>query len=247
MALNTIVQLKLPNGDEVNLADWSDRPLYSSADLGSGYADQEVDLFQYTAGQAVPGAAPSLGLSLRSSTQNDTNLANAGEMATTEEMLVYAIKPEVYLYSWDGSDFNTRTYLGAGTRGYPNTTFSAIGVFMSQLLIRLRVTEKDYCQSGFGYFVPGFGPFGTSSMVPGQAAAASQHFANNGLPSQEAVRALSIPVHIGGQEKYRLTLVNDTGNPVAFGKNEAEPCVDNPTIMATVRASLDGLYKRPVA
>jgi hypothetical protein len=256
MALNTITQIVLPDGTEIGLADWTDRPLYSTADLASGFTDQEMDLFQYTAGQAVPAAAPTPGFVLRSSTQQDTDLATAGEMATTEEMLVYAVKPEVHCGLWDTENFNTFRYvgppsaLGTSPIGMPGVPLTVFAVLMQALLIRLRVSEKDYVQAGFAYHNPGFGLFGVSNMVPQPAANPSMSIGNNGLPSQEAVRSFALPVHIGGQEKYRLTLVNDPGTPVEFGKLELSgpgPIVNDPEVMVRVRVYLDGLYKRPTA
>lgn len=255
MALNTITQVVLPDGTEIGLADWTDRPLYSTCDLGSGYSDQELDLFQYTAGQAVPAAAPTPGFILRSSTQNDTDLATAGEMATTEEMLVYAVKPEVFCGLWDTQNFNSFRYtgdpsaLGTSPIGMPGTPLTVLAVLLQSLLIRLRVSEKDYVQAGMAYHNPGFGLFGVSNMVPQPAAAQSMTLGNNGLPSQEAVRSFALPVHMGGQEKYRATLVNDPGLPVEFGKLELTggEIVNDPEVMVRIRLYLDGLYKRPTA
>jgi hypothetical protein len=258
MALNTITQLVLPDGTEIGLADWTDRPLYSTCDLGSGFSDQEIDLFQYTAGQAVPAAAASPGFILRSSTQNDTDLATAGEMATTEEMLVYAIKPEVHAFLWDTKNFNTArssgcaSDLGTSNIAMPAATLPMLAVLSQALLIRLRISEKDYAQAGFAYYNPGFGLFGVSDMVPNAASVPSVNVVNNGLPSQEAVRSFALPNHIGGQEKYRVTLVNDPGEPVEFGKlavlgGEAGCAVNDPQVMVRIRIYLDGLYKRPTA
>jgi len=254
MALNTITQIVLPDGQEIALVDWTDMPLYSTCDLGSGFTDQEMDLFQYTAGQAVPGAAPSPAFTLRSSTENDTCLATAGEMATTEELLIYAIKPEVQMFLWNTTEFASARYTGAPTGlgtsvlGFPGATLQCLAVLMQSLLIRLRISEKDYAQAGMGYFNPGFGLFGVSNMQPQAAANPSRTIANHGLPSQEAVRSFALPNHIGGQEKYRVTLVNDPGQPVNFGKTENSGIQENdPEVMVRVRILLDGLYKRPTA
>jgi len=125
-------------------------------------------------------------------------------------------------------------------------------VLMQALLIRLRISEKDYALAGYGYFNPGFGPFGLGNMVPQAPNSPSVTLANHGLPSNEAVRSFAIPHHIGGQEKYRVTLVNDTGLPVEFGKTEViggeAGCPQNdPEVMVRIRIYLDGLYKRPTA
>ncbi len=253
MALNTITQIMLPNGEEVAIVDWTDMPLYSTCDLGSGYSDQKMDLFQYTAGELVPGAAPAGGFTMRSSTSMDTNMASAGELATTEEQLIYAIKPEVAMFLWDGADFNTRRYIGAATAagtqatGLPGASLKALAVLAQALLIRLRISDKDYAQSGLAYFNPGFGLHGTSTMLSLAEGTPAVTVGNLGLPSQEAVRSFAIPNHIGGQEKFRVTLVNDLGQPVNFGATQAAvPVVDN-NVMVTIRVYNDGLYKRPTA
>ncbi len=69
------------------------------------------------------------------------------------------------------------------------------------------------------------------------------------------MRSYVIPVHIGGQEKYRVTLLNSSGGfpaatpggpGVPLGDNEDSPPGNDNDIMLTVRLHLDGLYKRPV-
>mgnify|MGYP000603175695 CR=1 FL=1 len=39
-AVNQIATMRLPNGKEVAFVDWSDKPLFSSADLRSGFTDE---------------------------------------------------------------------------------------------------------------------------------------------------------------------------------------------------------------
>jgi hypothetical protein len=56
-----------------------------------------------------------------------------------------------------------------------------------------------------------------------------------------------VPIHIGGQEKYRLRLENVSGNPVPSGLDEANPAVSDDDILHRIVFHLDGLYKRPVA
>jgi|WetSurMetagenome_2_1015567.scaffolds.fasta_scaffold65323_2 hypothetical protein len=244
--MNTMTQIRLPTGQVIDIADWSDKPIYSTVDLGSSFAEQTISLFQYVSGQQVPGYAP-VAATQRTSTLNDTNMANPGEFATTEEMLIYAIKPEVQFFAWSGSDFNTATVLGAGTAGFPAATLAGIAVLQQALLLELEISQKIYAQAGFGYFVPGFGAYGIGAMIPAAAATPGRQMGNNGLPSQEAVRSFSLPNHIGGQEKFRVNLVNGPGLPVAFGKNDAASSADVLTTMCRVRIYLDGLYKRPTA
>ena len=112
MALNTITQVKLLNGQVIDLVDWTDQPLFSTIDVQNGFDIQEISMFQYVDGDQVPGfAAAGAAATTRTSTENDTNISTPGSMASTEEMLVYALKPEVYLYVTEvENNFNSRTY-----------------------------------------------------------------------------------------------------------------------------------------
>src|SRR5262249_39025099 len=100
MALNTITQVKLPDGKVIDLVDWSDMPIFSSLDLQTGFTAQEMSLFQYTVGTSVPGYGTAAVVQ-RVATERDTNVQAPGTMASTEEMLVYAIKPEISFWLTD--------------------------------------------------------------------------------------------------------------------------------------------------
>lgn len=246
MALNTITQVKLANGKIVDMVDWSDQPLFSSIDLQTGFTTQEMSLFQYVTGDSVPGFAP-VQVTTRTATDNETNIATPGAMASTEEMLVYAIKPEIYAYLLtESGDFGTRIYDASevGASMFPVPNAQAIAVLQQQLLLQLEISQKVFAQAGLGYFNTGFGVFGAGIVT-------STPFGNNGVPSQEAVRSFVIPHHIGSQEKYRVQLVNSSntnGGAVAFGYMfGGDAIVLNPLASITMRVTLDGLYKRPVA
>jgi hypothetical protein len=106
------------------------------------------------------------------------------------------------------------------------------------MLLEIRVSQKTMQQVPFGYLNTGFGVFSAPSPNAVQ-----------GLPSQEAVRALSIPIHIGGQEKYEVALVNATGDALNIGLSDHanDPSPEQTNRLFQVRVILDGLYKRPVA
>lgn len=251
MALNTITQVKLLNGQVIDLVDWTDRPLFSTVDLQSGFTSQEVSLFQYVEGDAVPGAGTAA-TTLRTATLNDTNISVPGSMASTEEMLVYAIKPEVYFYVTETeNDFTTRSYTAdpatIGVFAPPMPSGVGLEILNQQLLLQLKISQKVYKEASFGYFNKGFGVSGFNAVAIGPVAPS-----NNGLPSQEAVRSFVIPDHIGAQEKFRVMLVNTSGinaGAVSFGvvQDANGNAVDVADIMASIRINLDGLYKRPTA
>jgi hypothetical protein len=252
--LNQITQLRLPDGQVVALVDWTDKPLYAAADLGNGFTNEVIDLFQTGIGRPVP-AAPTPGLAgsttPRTNSLADTNIATQGGMASTEEMLVYSIRPDVQFYSKQGNDFTTRASVGSGSDALafmPAPNLAMLAVLNAQLLIELEISQKVYSQAGFGWFNSGFGPMAAAFNPDAGVLAAP---ATQGLPSNEAVRTLTIPQHIGGQEKYRVRLRNPGAGAVVFAKTIANPPIsletEGASYMATVRIYLDGLYKRPVS
>lgn len=246
MALNTITLIKLPDGTEIMLADYTDRPLFSSVDIADGATDQDIILFQLEAGRQVAYAAEGVAGNIvpRTATENDTNISTPGAMASDEALLVYAIKPVITLWDFTPCDFTTRAYTTVGT---PVPTLVCTALLMNLLLIELEISEKTYAQADFGYFNPGFGPFGVTDVIPRSAANPGRSVANNGLPSQEAVRSFVVPHHIGGQEKYKVHLRNNPGAALNVGTSMASPQADNANFMATVKVFLEGLYKRPTA
>lgn len=233
-AVNQIATMRLPNGKEVAFVDWSDKPLFSSADLRSGFTDETVELFTYVAGDQV--TATSNVTVRRTANDRDTNLSTPGAMASTEEMLVYAIKPEIFEQNAAAETGGDATTLAAREAGQPQPAGQRLAIAQERLLISLNVSQKIMHRAGLGYYNTGFGVFGSTVNRVTQ-----------GYPSQEAVRALTIPVHIGGQEKYRVTIENPDGTGVPLGNTSATPPVETATVYFTVRINLDGLYKRPVA
>lgn len=245
--LDTIVQVKLPSGQVLDIVDWSDLPIFSAADLQAGCVLEELDFFQYVVGGQVPSATQPGGPAAikRTASEVDTNVATAGQMTTNEELLVYAIKPEVFMFTTPTiNDFTSRSILVAGDDGsepvgMPSPGPECLSVLNQQTLLRLTITEKVKAEAGFGYFNTGFGVFHLSE---------GSVYANAGVPSQEAVRSYVLPHHIGSQEKFRVQLINPTGEALEFGVVEGEGGRDaRQDVMATIRINLDGLYKRPTA
>ena len=251
--LNQITQLRLPDGQVVALADWTDKPLFASCDLGDAFTNETIDLFQVSVGRPVPSAAAAAAgnITPRQNTLRDTNISTQGGLSSTEEFLVYAIKPQVQEFAYTANNFTTRRYVGVGTTAnMPAPTLGLLSILDSHLLVELEISQKIYSQAGFSWLNTGFGPQGS---VGYGADALVKTFANQGLPSQEAVRTLVIPQHIGGQEKFRLRLRNPSNQAVNFGASQANPPVaetpaPNANLrMVTVTVYLDGLYKRPVS
>jgi hypothetical protein len=250
----TIVTVMLPSGQVVDIVNWSDKPVYSSADLQSGFVTEEIDLFQYVAGREVtsygnPAGAPVV---KRTATDTDTNVQVQGEMTTAEELLVYAIKPEFFMFTTPIiNDFSSRSIYAEGGAVEPAVPASAcfmplptnesLAILQQQLILRLKISEKVYAEAGLGYFNTGFGVYGAANSR-----------GNAGMPTQEAVRSYTLPHHIGAQEKYRVQLINAGGNACNFGNIAVESgttcdVVVRDDVMMTIRINLDGLYKRPTA
>jgi len=251
--LDTIVQVKLPSGQVVDIVNWSDKPVYSSADLQSGFVTEEIDFFQYVAGRDVTAYGNPAGPPVvkRTATDADTNMQVQGEMSTQEELLVYAIKPEFFMFTTPTlNNFQLRSLtvdgaetdgLAASPCGFPQPTPNALAILQQQLVLRLKISEKVYAEAGLGYFNTGFGVSSFNNFSAGTA----------GVPSQEAVRSYTLPHHIGAQEKFRGQLINPGGNACDFGVVDdfgsvCERVLRN-GVMVTIRLNLDGLYKRPTA
>lgn len=244
--LNTITKVRLPDGSEVAFVDWSDKPVFSTVELCHGFDQQEIDVFGYTLGDPVPVAPPAgLAATGRPSTDRDTNLAAPAAMASTEERLVYAIKPEVFYLETDAPqsntvDMETATSLDGSGQPIPNAVF--LGELNRACLLTLEISRKIFMRAGFGYFNAGFGVSGFSGP-----AESVRSYAVNGLPSQEAVRSYVVPQYLGGTEKFRLYVSNPGGLPVNIGNSEIEDGEANTNAIARLHIYLDGLYKRPVS
>lgn len=240
-----ITQVRLPDGRTVAIVDWTDKPLFSTIDLLSGYTDQEIECFTYQVSDNVSSSSNIT--TRRVATERDTNVATPGGMASTEEILIYNIKLEPFELLADEEASTDATLFSTALPGLPVPQPQTLAILNRFSLLRLEISQKIYAEAGIAYFNTGFGPFiagarNSSAAVPG--AATPLAFANLGLPSAEAPRSFSIPHHIGGQEKYRVVLANPTGETVTFADSNGD---DAPLTALTVRVLLEGLYKRPVS
>ena len=234
-----ITQVRMPNGQTISIVDWTDKPLTSTMDLLSGYTDQQIECFTYTVSDNV--SSSSNVTTRRVATEADTNVVTPGGMASTEEILIYNIKVEPYqLNAPQGGDASKWDILAPGL---PIPAPEPLAILGASTLLRLEISQKIYAEAGLTYFNTGFGIFTAGARGVGTVGAIGA-YANLGLPSAEAPRSFSIPHHIGGQEKFRVVLVNPTGDAVNFtspaGANDAK-------IAIRLRILLEGLYKRPVS
>lgn len=242
--INQITRMRLPDGSEVAFVDWGDIPLFSVAWVLSGFTDSEINFFTYLVGEPVSATSNAAGVP--TATELDTNIATAGAMAGTEEMLVYSIKPSYEAYVAGTQSQDNITTLGSNLAGMPIPNGPSLALLQAALLLRLEVSQKNYVEAPLGYFNSGFGVFNTLVGTPAAAALAS--YANAGLPSQEAVRSFAMPTYIGGTEKYRVYLANFADGQVVVGLDEAAGGGSPITgYLWKIRMILEGLYKRPVS
>lgn len=248
--LNTITTIRLPDGKQVAFVDWSDKPLFSTIELIHGFTRQEIDMFGFTVGDPIPAAAPAGSTAAqRTSLESDTNLEAPASMASTEERMVYAIKPEIFALEADApvnNRFQMETVVERNGTGQPIPNPVFLGILNRALLLTLEITQKRFARAGLGYFNTGFGVHGAGSTMD-SAANTGRTYATPGLPSQEAVRSYVVPQYMGGQEKFRVFITNAGGGPVNFGFSENLAVPINENAVARLRVYLEGLYKRPVA
>jgi len=247
MIPDSIAQWRMPDGSVIRLEDWVDKPVWSCADLESGFNDRTITLFTYTVGEEVASTANIT--TRRTSTERDTNVQVGGSNASTEEILVFAIRTEIYWYELttihDATTARVAGAAGGADTGMPIPLMPNLSLFNQGLTLRLMVSQKAYAEEGFGYFNTGFGPYGFGVISADLELGSIRTYGNAGLPSDEAVRYYRMPHHIGGTEKYRVELKNYQGDTFTavndVGTNNAL------NTLHRVFVHLEGARKRPTA
>jgi len=239
-----ITEIRMPDGRVISLVDWTDRPLYSTLDIEDGANDPLYTLFGYLSGDPVQSSSNIT--NRRTSTDRDTNIEQPGGLASTEELLIYSVKPEFFQLCDHGhgspltyGDSDDWDIFGGIPPFLPLVESQNLKLLQRLLLLRLRVSKKYYMEAGLGYYNTGFGVDST-----GASGSTNHLVGNNGSPGAYAARPVVIPVHVGGQEKYAVEIVNPSGTVIDFADSTgADYDTDHPVI--TCRVYLDGLYKRP--
>lgn len=240
-SINQPTKIRLPDGGEVAITDWSWRTLFSCIDILSGATDQRLDAFSYSQGQNVKASGNIGANQLRNATVKDTNL-DAGEqkMPAEWEYICYAVAIDVQQYTFDPQGTGEAAYLTTGAGGaLPMPTIGNVSLAQARLTVALEVTQKDFYINKLGWFSSGQGVFGTSS---GGAGGGLRTYANNGLQTKEAIDASPLPVHIGGTETYAVYFANGDGLPLNWAD---ETGATSATIDLRFFASMIGLHKRP--
>lgn len=237
MAINQLTEIRLADGRTIGLAEWSSRPLYSTADLLSGYSDEEIRLFSYVEGREVTASGNMPAAAVRTATEKETNISSPNELAATEEYLVYDIACEYFQLQLNQAQDGFDSLVGG-----PMPFVSVLSTVFARLVLELEVSDKSFPQAGLGWFGTGFGVEPYVALPSAAPLAAYRTYANASLPSKEALQPLELPVHIGGTEEYNVILHNYDGNGVDF-PDDAGALPADPYVLV-VRTYLCGLHKR---
>lgn len=243
MSMQTFTQFRLPDGTVVELVDWVDKPVFSTVELLTGFSDEKLDLFTYSVSQEV--TATENATVRRTATERDTNVSASGSMTSSEELLVYSIRPEFFELQTAQATSTDLTSAALTLAGQPMMRPSVLKILHMALVMRLRITEKAFVEAGLGYFNTGFDVNVGAVTIGGVLADANiRSYANQGSPSADAVRSFAIPQHIGGTEKYQLELRNYPGDTITFIDENAASIA---RLVVRGRFYLDGMRKRPTA
>lgn len=242
-SINQPTKIRLPDGGEVAITDWSWRTLYSCIDVLSGATDQKLDAFSYAQGDPVKasGNITATPATMRTATEKDTNLdSGAQKMPAEWEYICYAIAIDVEQYIYASSNSGEAAYTVAAA-GLPMPNLPNVKLAMARLTVALEVTQKDFYINKLGWFSAGQGPFMTST---GGSNGNLRTFANNGLQTKEAIDASPLPVHIGGTETYAVNFLNGDGTALNWLDETGATAA---TTVLRFFASMVGLHKRPMA
>lgn len=238
-----ITRVRTSDGRVIDIVDYVDKPLYSTIDLRSGFVDQSLSAFTYAPTQRV--VASSNINPRRIATEIDTNVSTAGQMASTESMLVYSMRVEAFQLTDEQALGNPANWVDQDAFG-PAPNLTNLNRLAKYTTARLWITQQVYAEATPAYFSPGFGTFLGGSFN------ASRLTAQYGFPTHQAARCFQVPHFIGGAEQYRVELYKPEGQPGQDGAIDfvsvdiPGPLTPDPTVVIQLRFYLEGLYKRPV-
>lgn len=228
--MSSLNSIRLPDGSQLNLAEWLHWPLYSTVEAASGDSIR-LDAFSYVEGQIVPHTQT---LAARQSTRSDTNMVRPRKMNQDEALVVFAITYEI---------FGLTTMTQDESPGIPIAFEPLVG---SQALRELQLFTQVELNVGANIKKPQVGvPFAYIGQGIGQYMAVSGDFddidvGTGGHPTPKNQRQLNLPVYIGGfGESAR------PGNSMAFFLRWRSVGPVTAAQNVRVRWWLDGLRKRP--
>ena len=171
----------------------------------------------------------------RTATQNDTNISNAAEMDATQEFLCYSIQNEVFQVVGTATGITSEI----SRPGSPLPRAGVLDMMHMRLVLALRVSQKDFPVAGYGWFLAGFGPVVQSTLTQATLAV-------NGQPGHHARFDQSVPIHIGGTEKYNIELRNYSTTANGAVNFPDDNGVLDTTAYVLSRTYMRGLHKRPM-
>jgi hypothetical protein len=142
-----LISVRLPNGEDVDPGEWSDTPLYSTAEFQLNVAISSVFFFSYGETGSVPVTPATL--TSRPANDADTNMQGQGSILPgNERIIVYSIQVEFY-------------NMGNSQGGTDDTSATPPDVSLQQMLSIQRDTlgilhiasrKKEYCRAPIGYY-----------------------------------------------------------------------------------------------
>ncbi len=237
-SINQPTKIRLADGSEVAITDWSWRHLYSTVDILSGATDEEFYTFNYVESDPVSHSSNIAAANQRNATNKDCNNEGKSQMPSEQEFMCYAltVRPSQFVMSADTE--GEESYLS----NVPGGSVPIIGnvqYAIDKFVWALEVTDKDFYTGDMSWFAAGGGVF---SSATGGAAGVLRTFGNNGLASKEAIDRSPVPIHIGGTEEFKVIAYNSDGLPVTW---QLDSGGDGDDVVMRFQTRMIGLQKRP--
>jgi len=238
-SINQPTKIRLQDGSEVAITDWSWRLLYSTVDILSGATDEQFVTFNYSESDPVSASSNIQQAQYRNATKKDTNAEDKSQLPSEQEYICYGVAIEFYQFNLDTDEDGEAAYVTGPGGAACN---AANLVYMNEKTIfALEITQKDFYIGSPMWWGAGGGAF---VQVTGGAGSNLRTFANNGLQSKEAIDRSPVPLHIGGTEQFRGLIYNQDGLNMDFVDEEG---VVDTSIVIRARTNMLGLHKRPAA
>ncbi len=237
-SINQPTKIRLSNGAEVAITDWSWRKMYSVVDVLSGATNEELYTFQYVEGDQV-SFSNNIGVNQRrTATIKDCNNKGKSQMPSEQEYICYAVAIQMWQFGYDADETGEDAYLYNAPGGVMANSAN-LSIAATKLIFSLEITEKDFFTGDPTWFSQGGGPFIASS---GGAGGNLRTYATNGLQTKDAIDRAPVPLHIGGTEEFKGILYNQDGHPIVWRDEDGNPAT---TTVLRFRTEMIGLHKRP--
>jgi len=221
-----IRNLRLNNGQTIDLDEWLSWALYSTVEFAAA-SRVKLPSFSYTVGQPVPRA----GLPKRLADPSDTNMVIAKKINHDEAFVAFSLTYEPFAlsnYLVDGS----QNLNGAEA---PAIHATALRLLQEQMMLSFRVgtrQAKPQARAPLARFAQGAGPVAAASSGPLGAAWSS---GTAGRPSPRHQRRWPMPIFVQSDRKVTVDVETPRGPIANLGQD------------VRLRLYLDGIKRRPVA